>query len=85
MDTFYVYVLQSVVNKHFYVGHTKHILERWEEHNRGKSKFTKKFLPYRLVYFETFSSRPLAVKREIFFKSGKGREWLKEKLKQLGK
>ena len=38
---YYVYILFSEKSKVYYVGMTKDILARLNEHNRGKSKFTK--------------------------------------------
>jgi len=77
MNNFYTYILFSTkFNKHYY-GHTSNLNKRLDEHNNGLSNFTKKFIPWDLVYFEKFSTRSEAMKREKFFKSLSGFHWLK--------
>jgi putative endonuclease len=75
---FFVYVIRSIQlpSKH-YVGHSENIERRLIEHNKGKTKSTKAFRPWKLVYFEEFPTREEAAKREKFLKSGAGREYLK--------
>ncbi len=73
----YVYVLQSEVNQRFYTGSTGNLDKRICEHNFGQSKYTRLTKPFKLVYSERFETRPEAVRREMYFKTGKGREELK--------
>ncbi|MFA7677206.1 MAG: GIY-YIG nuclease family protein [Candidatus Omnitrophota bacterium] len=42
---YYVYVLQSVNNEYIYVGSTRDLKRRIQEHNHGKSHSTKKYVP----------------------------------------
>ena len=77
---FYTYVLQSDINGQLYKGSTENLDARFDQHNAGLVNYTSKYLPWKLVYFELFNSRSEAMAREKFFKSGKGREWLKQKL-----
>lgn len=51
---------------------------RLKEHNSGKQKSTKGYLPWKLVYHEQFSTRTEAREREKYFKTGSGREFLKK-------
>jgi len=74
---FYVYVLRSLVNKRFYTGSTNNLERRINEHNSGKSGYTKLTRPFVLVYKEEFISRKESYKREMFLKTGKGRELLR--------
>ncbi len=74
---FYVYVLKSLKNGHFYIGQTQNVQERLERHNSGRSKATKHQGPYELIHVENYSTRSNAVKRESYFKSGNGYERLK--------
>lgn len=74
---YYVYVIQSQVNDRLYIGQTNNLERRLDEHNSGKSIYTKTIKPFTLLYNETFATRKEAVNREIELKSGKGREWLK--------
>ncbi|WP_405416163.1 hypothetical protein [Maribacter sp. Asnod1-A12] len=48
-----------------------------EQHNLGKNKSIKGFLPSVMVYKEEFETRVEARAREKYFKSGIGREYLK--------
>ncbi len=73
---YYVYVLQSKVRSWRYVGSTNNIERRFVQHNIGRSKATRPYAPFELVYFEEFESRPGAAKRELYFKTGVGREEL---------
>ena len=46
----HTYILFSQSLNKYYVGSTIHLLERIEEHNRGKSSFTKSVIPWELMY-----------------------------------
>lgn len=74
---FFVYVLKNAFNGNLYKGHTADLAKRLQEHNSGKNRSTKPFIPWKLVYYEEFTTRIDAVKREKYFKSGSGREFLK--------
>ena len=50
----YCYILYSAKLNKYYVGSTTDMERRLEEHNRGKEKFTKTGLPWKLVYQEIF-------------------------------
>jgi len=50
---------------------------RLKEHNAGKTRSTKGFIPWKLIYKEGVSTRLEARKREIYLKSGIGKEFLK--------
>ena len=69
-----VYILRSLADKNkSYVGRTiKPLGIRLKEHNQGLSPYTKTFIPWKLVYFETFYCDTCADKREQFLKSGLG-------------
>jgi putative endonuclease len=45
-------------------------------------KFTSKYTPWELVIFEAFSSRSEAKKREKWYKTGIGRDWIKTQLNE---
>lgn len=80
LTMYFVYVLQSLVNKRLYTGSAADVDIRLKQHNAGKSKYTKLTKPFILVYKEMYNSRSEAVRRELFLKSGKGRGFLKTKL-----
>ena len=78
MSIFYVYVLRSLKDGTYYYGSTNNIDKRLEEHNKGKMRYTKGRMPWKLHYFEQYPSRSEAMKREQFFKSIGGYVYLKE-------
>ncbi|WP_255347698.1 GIY-YIG nuclease family protein [Flavobacterium sp. ACAM 123] len=59
-----------------YKGETSDLIIQIKERNSGKTKSTKWYKPWELVYFETFKTRE-AVLREKYFKTGSRREFLK--------
>jgi putative endonuclease len=73
---FFVYVLRSDVTGRRYIGSCHDLDNRFREHNAGESKATKHGIPWRLIHYESFSSRTEAVRRERFLKTGKGRDEL---------
>ena len=77
---YYTYVLESLKNKSLYIGYTSNLKKRFEEHNSGKSKATRPFIPYKLIHLEGFVSRADAKGREVYLKSGWGRKTLQKLL-----
>ncbi|MBI4810336.1 MAG: GIY-YIG nuclease family protein [Ignavibacteriales bacterium] len=75
-----VYVLRSIRDGRHYIGMTKNLERRLNEHNSGKVKSTKGRTPFELVYHETYRTRSEAHEREKYFKTATGRRWLKETL-----
>jgi len=80
MDYFYVYVLRSIDFERNYVGFTKDITIRLKQHNSGYTKSTKPYKPWKLLFFETYSTKIEAINREKFLKTGKGRAFIKKYL-----
>ncbi len=74
----FVYALLSEKDGRIYVGMTQDIDRRILQHNSGKSKSTKHYVPWKLLYFEVVNTREEARSREIFLKSGVGKEFLKD-------
>ncbi|MDO8486534.1 MAG: GIY-YIG nuclease family protein [Candidatus Staskawiczbacteria bacterium] len=61
---FFVYIIQSKKDKNLYIGYTNDLRERFKKHNLGLVKSTKPRAPFQLVYYEAYSSKQDAVKRE---------------------
>ncbi len=80
MKEYFSYVLKSDKDGRLYKGHTDDLNKRLIEHNSGKTKSTKGYIPWRLVYYETFITREESILREKYFKTGSGREFLKDTL-----
>ena len=78
----YVYILESLKNRYRYIGITQDLKRRINEHNLGiGGSYTRKLRPFKLIFYESFIDKRDAMKAEKFFKSGYGREVLKEKIK----
>jgi len=74
---FYAYIIECKDGT-LYKGHTQDLKRRWEEHRNGYgSEWTKVHKADELIHYEIFSTREDALKREVFFKTGRGRAWLK--------
>ncbi|MBU4348488.1 GIY-YIG nuclease family protein [Patescibacteria group bacterium] len=77
-----VYLLQSFKNKSLYVGCTSDLKNRLLIHNQGKSYHTKKFMPWKLIYCETYISKKDAFSREQSLKlHAQGLRRLKERIR----
>ena len=73
---FSVYVLRSSKTGRRYVGSCADISDRLRRHNAGESPATKYRLPWTLNHEEQFVTRSEAMARELYFKTGRGRELL---------
>ncbi|WP_298539148.1 GIY-YIG nuclease family protein [uncultured Aquimarina sp.] len=81
MEEFVVYILYSEKYDKSYTGYTSDLISRFRSHNQLATKgFTIRYRPWKVVYLEFFNSKKEALVREKFLKSGKGREWVKDKL-----
>ncbi len=63
-----------------YIGFTSNIENRLEQHNSGKTKSTRPYKPWKLLFYEVFDTKEEAIQREKWLKSGLGREYIKSKL-----
>jgi len=73
----YVYALKSVNRNYIYVGLTNNVERRLNEHNKGYNKTTKPYLPFVLIYSESFETRSQARFKEKYLKGGSGKKFLK--------
>jgi len=86
INMWYVYVLKSEKNNRLYVGITNDLKKRFKEHNSGKGgKYTRDNRPFRLIFYEAYINKLDAYKAERFFKSGYGKEVLRDKLENYFK
>lgn len=81
-NKYYVYVLISLKDYKFYVGSTSDLLQRVKKHNSGEVKSTKFRRPLQLLHYEYFVNIEDAKAREVFLKSGFGRQQLRKSLKR---
>jgi len=64
-----------------YVGYTPDLKRRIAAHNTGKAQATRLRKPLQLLYYEAYGDERDARKREKFFKSGWGRNYVKKQLR----
>lgn len=79
---YYIYILLSLKDKRFYIGFTSDLKNRLSEHAKGRVSSTKNRRPLKLIHYEYFIDKADAKAREVFLKSGFGRNQLKESLKR---
>ena len=78
MQFWYVYVLLSLKDGHFYIGMTKDLKRRLLQHQAGVNVSTAKRRPFELIYFEGHRSQHDARRREKYFKTTKGKVTLRQ-------
>lgn len=78
----YVYILQSETDDGLYIGFSTDLRRRLKEHQAGKSFATSYRGPWKLIYYEAYLEESDAFGREEFLKSGGGRRFLKNQLRQ---
>ena len=77
---YYSYVLQSETDNGFYVGFTRNLKLRFEQHNSGYVDSTKSRRPLKLIYYEACLSQEDATKREKYLKTYNGKRFLHNRL-----
>jgi putative endonuclease len=81
-DFHYVYILRSLKDGKWYTGCTSDLRKRFAEHNDGKSTYTKSHGPYELIYYEAGLDKKDAFARERYLKSGMGKRYINNRLKE---
>jgi putative endonuclease len=74
----YVYIIQSLDGRHWYVGVTNNIQRRLIEHNTGHSIHTTKYQKWNLQTYIAFTERQKAEEFEEYLKSHSGRAFTKK-------
>ena len=74
-----VYILYAPLKLKSYVGFTNDLERRlWEHNNSSNSSFTSKFKPWIMIHTEPFKTKKEAMVREKWFKTGIGRKFKQE-------
>ena len=81
---FFVYILESEIDKSFYIGQTNNVFDRLKRHNNGFNRSTKNKRPWKLLYSEKCISRSEAVKLESKLKSWKKRDMILKYIQNRG-
>ena len=83
MEKYFVYVLVSKQDNHFYIGYSSNLWQRMSEHSRGLVKSTKYRRPFILVYYEVCYNQSAALKREKYLKTTYGHRYLKNRIPDI--
>ncbi len=78
---FYIYCLESLKNKELYIGFTKDLRKRLLEHNQGLNFSTKRYLPWKVIYYEGCIEESDAKRREKYLKTTQSGRLLKRRMK----
>ena len=74
-----VYILYSVSSGKTYVGFTNDVNRRLIEHNVTEAKgFTLRYRPWKILHTEEYDDKKVAMQREKYLKTGRGREEIKK-------
>jgi len=70
---YYTYILVSELTGKFYIGQTQDLDKRLLNHNAGYSRYTKKFVPWKIYAYKFVESRADALRLEKKLKNLKSR------------
>ncbi|WP_084362771.1 GIY-YIG nuclease family protein [Roseivirga echinicomitans] len=73
---YYVYIIYFQSRDKYYIGSCDHLERRLDDHNSGRSTYTKTGKPWVLKYSETIESRSMARVREAEIKKKKSRKYI---------
>jgi len=77
-----VYIIYSEKIDRYYTGITEDLEWRLERHNQGWGRFTKRGIPWMVVYNEKYITKSEAVKREREIKNRKSRKYIENLIKK---
>jgi len=78
---YYVYLLENLDDKSWYIGFTRNLKRRLLNHQSGQGGRTTKLKKHwHLIYFEGYLVKEDALGRERFLKSGSGYKYLRKQL-----
>lgn len=69
---FYVYIIKSLKIDEKYTGYTKNLSSRLEKHNKGDIPHTRKFRPWKIIFYAAFKTKEKAINFEKYLKSHSG-------------
>lgn len=76
-----VYILKSKKEPvKIYIGITNDLNKRLNEHNAGKSGYSKRYAPWEIETYITFKNKMLAENFEKYLKVGSGQAFLTKRL-----
>lgn len=82
---YYIYILLSEKDNQWYTGYTSDLRGRMKLHNEGNVESTKSRRPLKLIYYEGCLNQQDATRREKYLKSGNGKIYIKNRLRNYFK
>ncbi|MFA6619069.1 MAG: GIY-YIG nuclease family protein [Candidatus Neomarinimicrobiota bacterium] len=73
---YYVYIIQSKITRNYYIGYTSDVQRRLDQHNQGKTRSTKAYKPWELVFTKGFESKRKARQIELKIKKMKSHKFI---------
>ncbi len=78
---YYTYIIRSIsYPDKTYIGFSKNLKQRINEHNQGKSKYTAHFKPWKLIFYSAFDTKEKAINFEKYLKSNSGKAFASKRL-----
>ena len=74
----FTYILFSAAINSYYVGSTNDLTDRLKRHNKGRSTFTKRGIPWIVVYQKSYPTKSEAYQAEHSIKSQKSRKYIQK-------
>ena len=78
----HVYILYSQSIDAYYIGSTINLEDRLFRHNSGRSKYTKRGIPWTLVYVKEYATQAEACKEEYRLKAEKSRKYIEQLIQE---
>ena len=75
----YVYILESLDLKHFYIGIADDLRARLTKHKAGEVPHASRYRPWRVKTYIAFNDEKQAFAFERYLKSGSGRAFAKKR------
>ncbi|MBI5403425.1 MAG: GIY-YIG nuclease family protein [Ignavibacteriae bacterium] len=75
---YFTYIIKSKIKDRYYIGSCEDLTIRLNRHNSGGSISTKAYIPWEIVYYEEYTSKSEALKREFALKRIKNKDILRK-------
>ncbi len=73
---YFVYIIQSIKDNSWYYGFSENPEVRLVFHNAGQSTFTKRKIPWELIFKRSFDSKSDALKFERYLKKTRNKTFI---------
>lgn len=77
MENYYTYIIESLSNFHWYIGHSNDLQRRLTEHNSDQNKSTRGKGPWKLIFLRTFDNNLDANRFELKLKKLRNKKFIR--------